>query len=382
MAKMPFNKGLHIKILGNQISGRLRVRSFITVLGATALLTNCAGQPSQMAPGSAVVSTSTVSSAVVSSETQHLTAAEISQVMALNQNAAYVLGPNDVLGLTVYRHPELSVPPGSVSGTNNMPGAMITGDGFASLPLIGNIQLGGMTIGQAQQALQSAYAYYIKDAQVSVELIQAQSLRYYLLGTFTSPGVKYPGRELPLLEALALGGTVDLAHANLYQAYVTQGTVKLPVDLHALLIDGDLTQNITLASGDSIVVPNSDSEKAYVFGAVGRPGAIGFDAGSLSLLAALSGAGMDLKNYTDAKFAQIRVIRSHGASAEFFIIDASQIMQGKAMPFDLVPGDIVFVPPTLVATWNQALSELIPTLQTVSLGLQPFVAIRYLQTTH
>ena len=155
-----------------------------------------------------------------------------------------------------------------------------------SLPLIGNIQLGGLTISQAQQTLQSAYAFYIKDAQVSLELIKAQSLRYYLLGTFTSPGVKYPGHELPLLEALALGGSVDLARADLYQAYVTQGTVKLPVDLHALLLDGDLSQNITLASGDSIIVPSSDSEKAYVFGAVGNPGAIRFDGGSLSLLAA------------------------------------------------------------------------------------------------
>ena len=91
---------------------------------------------------------------------------------------------------------------------------------------------------------------------------------------------------------------------------------------------------------------------------------------------------MNLRNYTNAKFSQIRVIRAHGASAEFFVIDASLIMQGKATPFDLVPGDIVFVPPTLIATWNEALAQLIPSLEAVSLSLQPFVSIRYLQTTH
>jgi polysaccharide export outer membrane protein len=351
------------------------------VLAAAALLADCAAQPSPSA-GSAVVSSSAVTSAVVSTETQSLTAAEIRQVMSTNQNAGYILGPNDVVGLTVYRHPELSVPPGTVSGASGLPGAIITGDGFATFPLIGNVQLGGMTIGQAQQALQSAYAVYVKYPQVSLELIQAQSLRYYLLGTFTSPGVKYPGHELPLLEALALGGSVDLPHADLYQAYVTQGSVKLPVDLHALLVNGDLSQNITLASGDSIVVPSADSEKAYVFGAVGTPGAVDFDAGSLSLLAALSSAGMDLKNYTDARLAQVRVIRAHGATAEFFVIDASRIMNGEAAPFDLLPGDVVFVPPTVVATWNQALAELIPSLQTVSLALDPFVSIRYLETAH
>jgi polysaccharide export outer membrane protein len=152
--------------------------------------------------------------------------------------------------------------------------------------------------------------------------------------------------------------------------------------LHALLVDGDLSQNITLASGDSIVVPSAAAEKAYVFGAVGKPGAADFNSGSLSLLGALSDAGMDLKDYTDARLTQVRVIRAHGASAQFFVIDATRIMAGQAASFDLLPGDIVFVPPTLVATWNEVLQQLIPSLQTASLALQPFVSIRYLEITH
>jgi hypothetical protein len=60
------------------------------------------------------------------------------------------------------------------------------------------------------------------------------------------------------------------------------------------------------------------------------------------------------------------------------VVDATSILKGQASSFPLQPGDIVFVPPTAIATWNQALSELLPSLQTVSASLTPFVDIQYL----
>jgi polysaccharide export outer membrane protein len=43
-----------------------------------------------------------------------------------------------------------------------------------------------------------------------------------------------------------------------------------------------------------------------------------------------------------------------------------------------MPGDIVFVPPSGVTTWNEAIQQILPTLQTVSSLLNPFVQIKYL----
>jgi polysaccharide export outer membrane protein len=185
--------------------------------------------------------------------------------------------------------------------------------------------------------------------------------------------------QLTLLEALALGGSVDLVNADLYQAYVAQGDVKLPVDLYALLVDGDLSQNIALAPGDTIVIPSSQNENVYLFGAVGKPGAVQFVNGALSLLQALASAGLDLTNYTDAQMSRIHIIRAHGQSAEFMIVDARAILEGQAAPFALVPGDIVFVPPTPVASWNQVLAQILPSLQVISGALNPFVSIAYLK---
>ena len=53
---------------------------------------------------------------------------------------------------------------------------------------------------------------------------------------------------------------------------------------------------------------------------------------------------MDLQNYTNARLSQIHVIRAHGKSADFIVVDAAKILQGQAYPFALEPGDIVFVP--------------------------------------
>ena len=315
--------------------------------------------------------------AVLSSQTETLTPDQLREISDVNPDAAYRLGPDDLISLTVYLHPELSVPQAGSSSTGG--GALITSDGTVELPLIGSIKLGGLTLKEAQQRVAAAFSQYIEDPKVAVELVQAQSLKYYLLGSFSSPGIKYPVHELNLLEALALGGSVDLANADHYQAYVALGSEKLPVDLHALLVDGDLSQNITLAPGDAIVIPSSATEAAFVFGSVGKPGAVPFTSGQLSLLQALAESGMDLTNLTDARLARIHIIRSHGATGEFLIVDARMILDGKATSFALEPGDIVFVPASAFATWNEALSELLPSLSTISGILNPFVSIAYLR---
>lgn len=317
------------------------------------------------------------SNAILSAQTESLTPDEMRAVSDTSTTSAYVLGPNDVISVSVYAHPELDVP--VLGAASTLGGALITSDGTVELPVIGDMTLGGLTVKQAQGVLTAAYAKYAVNPNVALQLQSAQSLRYYLLGAFTAPGIKYPVREMTLLEALALGGSVDIASADLYQAYVAQGSVKLPVDLHALLIDGDLTQNISLASGDTIVIPSSVSENAFVFGAVGKAGPVEFESGSLSLLQALASAGMDLTSYTNARLARIHIIRAQGRSAEFMIVDARMIMEGQAASFALEPGDIVFVPPTEIATWNQVLNQLLPSLETVSAVLNPFVSLKYLR---
>ncbi len=349
----------------------------LSVVALCAGLAACAEGALQSHP---IVNVSaTVPSAVVSNMTQTIPMPPpVHSPGQYNENRPYELGQNDVISVSVYLHPELSAPALGSLGSNG--GVMVTSDGTVGLPLVGNIKVSGLTTSQAQRRIQDAYATYINNPNVTVQLVSPQSLRYYLLGEFSAPGVKYPGHALDLLDALSLGGTVNLANADLYQAYIAKGTQKLPVDIHALLADGDLSQNIMLESGDTIVIPPSSTEDAFVFGSVGKPGAVPFQAGSLSLLQALSVTDMDLTNYSSSKLKQIHIIRTHGNKANFIIVDASKIVNGEAMPFQLEPGDIVFVPANGLASWNQVMNLLLPSLNTINSILNPFVSIKYLST--
>ena len=178
----------------------LPLRRISSVLFAGMLLSGCA---SESAPDSGTLP-ATLASPVVSNETKTLPPDQMGQVLDQRTSSAYHLGPNDVIAVSVYLHPELSVPLQGGNGSVN--GALITGDGNVQLPLIGNVNIGGKTLSQAQGIITAAYSAYIDDPKVAVELVQAQSMRYYLLGAFTDPGVKYPVHSLAMLDVLALGG--------------------------------------------------------------------------------------------------------------------------------------------------------------------------------
>jgi polysaccharide export outer membrane protein len=76
----------------------------------------------------------------------------------------------------------------------------------------------------------------------------------------------------------------------------------------------------------------------------------------------------------------VRIIRSLSATqGELIVVDFEKILQGDALPFPLRDGDIIYVPKNRFGNWNDALAEIIPSLNTVSAVLQPFVQIKYLQ---
>lgn len=294
---------------------------------------------------------------------------------------AYRIGPGDQLFVAVYGHPELSL--GAYTGAmTRTPSLTVDNDGTIQLPLIGSRQVAGRTAEELRQYLESELAVYVKDPRVTVQVTFNGSLRFYLLGQFASPGLKYSDRPVRLLEALSLGGTIQLENASLRSAYVSRGNRRLPVNLFRLIREGDLTQNIKLQTGDVVLVPDNQNEKAFVFGGAAgsnaRGGLVQFVNGRLTLLQALASVGFGVRERTQSRLSDVRVIRSEGDRGELFIVDAERILAGEASPFELMPGDIVFVPNTALASWNEALSQLIPTLQVVSGVLSPFVQIKYL----
>jgi polysaccharide export outer membrane protein len=230
--------------------------------------------------------------------------------------------------------------------------------------------------------LEKELARYVNEPKVTVQVVFTGSIRYYLLGQFANPGLKYSDRPLRLLEALSLGGSVLLEKASLTTAYVARNGKRLAVNFRRLLRDGDMQQNIRLRPGDVVFVPDNAGDQVFVFGGAAggtaAGGAIAMRNGRLDLLQALAQAGYGIRDRAQVKLSETRVIRSDGDRGQLLVVDAARMLKGDAAPFELMPGDIVFVPETGFTSWNEAIAQMLPTLQAVSGLLTPFVQIKYL----
>lgn len=328
-----------------------------------------------------------LASPVVSHRVEQLDPALLDDTIGGAENDPYRVGAGDTILVAVYGHPELSIAPyaGGISLPNGrLSGLIVDNDGTIQFPLVGTVKISGKTTDELRQFLQQELAVYVKEPKVTVQVVFTGSIRYYLLGQFTEPGLKYSDRPVRLLEAMSLGGSVILDKASLATAYVARGKRRLPIDFRRLILEGDLRQNIKLRSGDVILVPDKSNEQAFVFSAAaeGASGAKGtvvpFMNGRLNLLQALAAAGYGYRDQAQGRLADTRIIRSVGDRGEFFVVDAERMLAGEVGPFELAPGDVVFVPPTGITNWNEALAQLLPSLQTISGLLTPFVQIKFL----
>ncbi len=152
-------------------------------------------------------------------------------VSAAAQPADYLLGPADKVRVTVYGEPSLS---GEF---------FISGSGVMSLPLIGEIRAGGMTLGQFQTAVQKSLSDgYLKDPRVSAEVLTFRP--FYILGEVEKPGTYPYTAGLTVLNAVATAGGFT------YRA--DKRTVWIKHNGETSEVKGELTPSIVVAPGDTI----------------------------------------------------------------------------------------------------------------------------------
>ena len=93
------------------------------------------------------------------------------------EKTPYVIGPSDVLAITVWKNPELSLA--------QVP---VRPDGRISAPLVNDVQAAGMTTDQLKQVLTDKLAEYVTAPDVTVVVVQINSRRVYVLGEVQHPG--------------------------------------------------------------------------------------------------------------------------------------------------------------------------------------------------
>ncbi|MEZ6017589.1 MAG: polysaccharide biosynthesis/export family protein [Planctomycetota bacterium] len=153
------------------------------------------------------------------------------------------LGANDIVRARVHGHPELSTPE-----SNLLTGTRIDPDGQLSLPLVGTVAVGGLTLPEARSAIRAAYTGFMKDPQVEVSVVEYAARRFYVYGEVESPGALPLDRPLNVYQALAFGGGFS-PHANRKQIVLLRETPQ-GVDVH--VIDGERPD----ASGLIAIQPN------------------------------------------------------------------------------------------------------------------------------
>lgn len=277
----------------------------------------------------------------------------------------YRLGRNDVLDIAMLGHPEI----GSRESTpGNRLGITVRKDGKVWLPVIGPVQAEGRTLVEFEVGLREAAARFFVDPQVSVEILRHESQKFFVVGEVRTPGAFPVDGDTTLLEALTLAGGVpetgDLAGATV----VRQGK-PLPIDLHQLAKQGDLSRNVFMRAGDVVFVPDNSEQKVFVLGEVKEPGVVKIQRTRLTLAEALATTG----GPTPAKARrELAVIRGGFARPVVYRIDLETALLRDEQIL-LQPGDRVVVAPTGLATASRYMEQFLPFLvgaQAIGLAAQ------------
>jgi len=171
----------------------------------------------------------------------------ISDKTTRNANQAgpdYVIGPDDVLHVAVWKEADL---------TATLP---VRPDGKISLPLLNDVQAAGLTPEQLAASVTEKLRKFIADPHVTVVVATINSKRIYLVGEVLRPGAATMLPNMTVLQALARAGINQYAKTKgIYVLRTENGKQqKLPVN-YRRLVKGDLAQNYSLQPGDTIVVP-------------------------------------------------------------------------------------------------------------------------------
>lgn len=341
----------------------------------------------------------------------------------------YVIGVEDVLKITVWQNPDLSTE------------VAVRPDGRIALSPVGEVEVVGLRPVELQARLTTLFERFVKNPQVTVAPAQMHSRKVFFAGRVKSPGTVLLKRHQSLLESIAEVDILD--NADLSEAYVVRADLVILVDL-ARLLDGDLSQNLTLEPQDKVVIPAMDKE-VFVLGEVARPGKLKLSrrawlidaisqAGGPTEKAYLLGAylvrgttymplnmagimrrgesngNMPLEhgdllvfpsseenkvfvlgevntpgpvrspkplNIVEALGAaggfnifaapqSVRIVRGNPQDPLVLRVDMSEVAQmNQANRIRLRPGDIVYVPPSWLASWNRFVSQILPGITSV-----------------
>lgn len=267
------------------------------------------------------------------------------------QQGTYRLQPEDVIRIQVYNQQDiLAVLP-------------VGPDGNISAPFIGTILAEGKTTGELEAELVEAYKSKLglRDPIVSVTIEQYRRIRATVTGAVPLPGIyeMKPGDSILTLYTRGGGqmqdNSTDLRRARLRRK---DSPELIPLDLYAMLVEADMSQNYEVRDGDELIVPTEERNSIIVIGRVAAPGAYPYRE-SMTLMDAIALGRGEVE--FRSKLSQVSVFRAApGRPGEWLHIQANLVRflnnGDSAQNIRLKPGDIVEVPDSGNINFSQVTS--------------------------
>ena len=321
-------------------------------------------------------------------------------------NYLYHIGKKDILNITVWDHPELTMPSEDTAAN----GHVVDNSGRFYFPYAGKIQAYGKTTGQVRDALERKLANFITNPQISVRVALFRSQKVYTSGAVLKPStLKVSDVPLTVRDAISQSGGVT---PNLFTGYASlaRGNKKISIDLNRMLKHNDNRQNFLLKNGDRLHViekdelglavqrentlnpirlrfelqkqrsiaqlkkqlereQKSEQAKVFVMGEVHKPGSVKYQIeDGMTLAEAINDAGSFREETVNPK--GVFVIRQETADDSIPTVYQLPLASVHSMllaeQFSVRPRDIVYVTATPTIRWNRVLSQLIPSLTLVN----------------
>jgi polysaccharide export outer membrane protein len=198
------------------------------------------------------------------------------------RSAEYILGPGDVIRITVYQSPDLSLE------------TRISENGQITFPLIGTVAVGGQSVAATEQRIGQMLrdGGFVNKPQVNILLVTARSSQISILGQVARPG-RYPievvnSRVSEMIAAA--GGVLPTGADTVSVTGLRDGKqVKFEVDLPTVL-SGRTSFDVPVASGDILYIDRAPT--FYIYGEVQRPGNYRLERGMTVLQALAQGGGL------------------------------------------------------------------------------------------
>lgn len=259
----------------------------------------------------------------------------------------YTLKPEDVIRVQVFGQQQIGadVPVGE--------------DGNISAPFVGTLKVEGKTTAEVEAELYKLYKtkLLLRDPIVSVTITQYRRLRANINGQVNRSGEMLFRQGDTIMNLLAFGGGYISDRADARRATLRRKGSKelIPVDLFALTVFGDNSQNYELEDGDVLDIPEEQRNRIMVLGEVRSPGLFPYRE-TMRVNDALAIAGGP--NPYRARTSKMFILRElTGRPGEYLRINADMVRFQNGGDFaqnvKLQPGDMIYVPATNTPDFQQ-----------------------------